>query len=86
MDPPKTIHIRFGLHPNLQQLTEEIILPRDKIIRQGMLQKKSSKLPIWTDRFGVLVLRKDPIIYELILYTFYSEDFREGASRKYSLR
>ena len=41
VDPPKTIHIRFGLHPNLQQLTEEIILPRDKIIRQGMLQKKS---------------------------------------------
>ena len=41
VEPPKEIHIRFGLHPNIQQLTEEIILPRDKIIRQGMLQKKS---------------------------------------------
>ncbi len=62
-------------------MTEEINLAEDKIIKQGMLQKKSLKLPIWTDRYGVLLKRN----LGLILYTFYSEDFSLGATKKFFL-
>lgn len=48
-----------------------------------MLKKKSSKLLKWRDRFAVLVYNKNE--KELTFYTFYSEDFREGASNKFKV-
>ena len=32
-EPPKTVSIKFGLYPKIQDLTEEILLPKDKIIK-----------------------------------------------------
>ena len=32
-EQPKSVSIKFGLFPKIQELSEEILLPKDKIIK-----------------------------------------------------
>ena len=33
VEQPKSVSVKFGLFPKIQELTEEILLPKDKIIK-----------------------------------------------------
>ncbi len=33
VEQPKSVSVKFGLFPKIQELTEEILLPKDKILK-----------------------------------------------------
>ena len=52
-------------------------------MKEGRLQKKSSTLRVWRDRYIVFVQKSNSESY--YLYTFYSHELTQGASNKFSM-